>query len=256
MFIASGGHLLNTVAFGRGTRTFVAHGGWVGSWELWQQPMELMQADWRCIAYDHRGSGASTAPPQDVGPLGLVRDLFVTLDHFGVSTCVLAGESMGALTVLSAALEQPDRFAGLVIVDGVCETSGIPQDRSAVRDHYADYVTGFVNACVPEPDSEHIKRWGRQILMRADPEAAARMFESHDTPRLAPDLSQVTVPTLVIHGERDAIEPLELGVATAKAIPHAQFVVIPGAGHVPTMTRPAQVVAAINAWAASSRLDL
>jgi pimeloyl-ACP methyl ester carboxylesterase len=250
MFIPAGGHLLNAVSFGRGERTFVAHGGWVGSWELWQQPIELMQDDWRCIAYDHRGSGASTAPPEEVSPEGLVDDLFTVLDHYAVDRCVLAGESMGALTVLAAALERPDRFAGLVIVDGVTATSGTANDHAQVRAGYSSYVSGFVDACVPETDSDHLRRWGRQILLRADPESAARMLESHDVPRLAPDLTRVCVPTLVIHGDRDAIVPLEVGRATAAAIPDAELVVITGAGHVPTVTRPHAVVEAISQWAA------
>jgi pimeloyl-ACP methyl ester carboxylesterase len=250
MFIPAGGHLLNAVSFGTGARTFVAHGGWVGSWELWQQPFELMQGDWRCISYDHRGSGASTAPPRDVHPEGLVDDLFTVLDHYGVDRCVVAGESMGTLTVIDAVLQRPDRFDGLVLVDGLTETSGQATDHSAVRDGYRDYVRAFVDACTPEPDSEHLRRWGRQILLRADPDAAARMFESHDVPRLAPDLGAIAVPTLVIHGSLDMIVPPAVGEATAAAIPGAELVVIEGAGHVPTMTRPTQVVAAIDSWAA------
>lgn len=253
MFVPAGGHLLNTVDLGHGPRTLVAHGGWVGSWELWQQPIELLQPTWRCIAYDHRGSGASTAPADAVTPEGLVEDLFTVLDVLDVQRCVLAGESMGALTVLAAVLREPERFSGLVLVDGVTQTSGVPSRQDAVRAAYPDYVRAFVDACVPEPDSEHIRRWGRQILMRADPEAAARMMEEHESPRLAPDLASVRVPTLVIHGERDAIVPLEMGRAAAEAIPDAELVVIPGAGHVPTMTRPREVVGAITTWAA--RLD-
>lgn len=249
MFIPAGGHLLNAVDLGVGSRTFVAHGGWVGSWELWQQPIELMQSSWRCIAYDHRGAGASTAPPEDVHPDGLVDDLFTVLDSRGVERCVLAGESLGALTVLAAVLRAPSRFAGMVLVDGITSTSGQRRDQSAVRDAYPEYVRAFVDACVPEPDSEHLRRWGRQILSRAEPEAAARMFETHDAPALSPDLSLITVPTLVIHGEKDAIVPVAVGQATATAIPGARFVVIPGAGHVPTMTRPHDVVAAIEGWA-------
>jgi pimeloyl-ACP methyl ester carboxylesterase len=42
--------------------TFVAHGGWVGNWELWQEPFQLMQSRWRCIAYDHRGAGSGQDP--------------------------------------------------------------------------------------------------------------------------------------------------------------------------------------------------
>jgi pimeloyl-ACP methyl ester carboxylesterase len=249
MWIPAGGHLLNAVDFGDGPRTFVAHGGWVGSWELWQQPFELMQRDWRCISYDHRGSGSSTAPAGDVHPQGLVDDLFTVLDHYDVERCVVAGESMGALTVIAAALQQPERFAGLVIVDGMTETGGVATDQSAVRLAYDAYVEAFVEACVPEPDSDHIKRWGRQILLRADPESAARMFESHDVPRIAPDLGAIEVPTLVIHGRCDAIVPLSAARAAAAAIPGAELVVIDDAGHVPTMTRPHEVVAAIEAWA-------
>ena len=73
-------------------------------------------------------------------------------------------------------LQRPERFDGLVIVDGITETSGQATDHSAVRHAYDAYVHAFVEACVPEPDSEHLKRWGRKILMRADPESAARML--------------------------------------------------------------------------------
>lgn len=118
VFVPAGGYLLNTVEFGAGPDTFVAHGGWVGSWELWQQPFQLMQTRWRCIGFDHRGSGASTAPPAAITPSALVDDLFTVLDSFGVERCVLAGESLGALTCVLAVERDPSRFAGLVLVDG------------------------------------------------------------------------------------------------------------------------------------------
>lgn len=249
MFIDAGDHKLQTVQFGTGGRWFVAHGGWVGSWELWQQPMQLMQEDWRTVAYDHRGSGASTAPAEQINPDGLVEDLFTVMDHHGVDRCVLAGESMGAATCLQAVLAEPDRFLGLVLVDGVPETVGPAPDTSQIRGDYATFVHDFMEACVPEPDSEHVKRWGRQILLRADPEAAARMIESHFEQAIAPDLSRVAVPTLVIHGELDLVAPLDLGRQVASAIPGAELVVL-DSGHVPTMTRPVQVVDAINDWSA------
>lgn len=247
MFVDAGGHKLQTVQFGTGTRWFVAHGGWVGSWELWQQPMQLMQEDWRSVAYDHRGSGVSTASAEQISPEGLVEDLFTVMDHHGVDRCVLAGESMGAATCLQAVLVDPDRFLGLVLVDGVPSMVGPAPDTSQIRDDYGTFVHDFMEACVPEPDNEHVKLWGRQILLRADPEAAARMIESHFEQAIAPDLSQVSVPTLVIHGELDLIAPLDLGRQVASGIPGAELVVL-DSGHVPTMTRPVEVVDAINTW--------
>ncbi|MGZ6753818.1 MAG: alpha/beta fold hydrolase [Nocardioides sp.] len=249
MFVEAGGHLLQTVRIGTGERTFVAHGGWVGSWELWQEPMQLLQHDWRCLAYDHRGSGASTAPASDVHPHGLVDDLFAVLDHHGVERCVLAGESMGAATCLQAVIQAPERFAGLVLVDGVPAMTGEAPDVRAIRGDYPAYVAAFVDACVPEPDQEHVRRWGRQILLRADPEAAARMVESHYEQQVSPDLARVAVPTLVVHGELDAVVPLSVARQVTAALADAELVVVPGAGHVPTLTRPQAVVDAVTAWA-------
>jgi len=254
VFVAAGGFLLNTVEFGIGPLTFVAHGGWVGSWELWQEPFQLMQRRWRCIGYDHRGAGASTFPPGAVSPEGLVDDLFAVLDHYGVAQCVLAGESLGALTCVLAVTRRPDRFRGLVLVDGVLaatrERTGRLVDGS--RADYPRTVAAFVDACVPEPDSEHIRRWGRQILLRAEPEAAARILESHYEREVVANPAEVTVPTLVIHGRDDAIVPVAVGEAMAAAIPGAELVVLADTGHVPTLTRPRDVVAAIDRWAAGA----
>ena len=252
MFVPVDGHLLNTVCFGSGPATFVAHGGWVGNWELWQDPFILMQDRWRCIGYDHRGAGASTFPPDSITASALVDDLFAVLDHFDVDRCVLAGESLGALTCLQAVLRSPGRFTGLVLVDGAPAASEERQS-ALVRGARTDYpatIKAFVDACVPEPDSEHFRLWGRQILLRADPEAAARIFEAHYLPQIAPSLADVSVPTLVIHGEEDHIVPLAVGRHVAATIPGAELVVIPGAGHVPTITRPRAVVEAIDEWAA------
>lgn len=251
MFLQAGGHWLNTVQIGSAERTFVAHGGWVGGWELWQQPMELMQSQWRSIAFDHRGSGASTAPPEAVDPRGLIDDLFTVLAHYGVERCVLSGESMGAQTCLNAVIERPELFSGLVLVDGAPGSDdGEPPNTDRMRADYATYVAGFVDTCIPESDSDHLRRWARQILLRADPVAAARMLESNYEQGIVPDLPKVTVPTLVLHGALDSIVPPSFGEEMAAAIPDAEYVVIPGAGHVPTLTRPQLVVDAINSWVA------
>jgi pimeloyl-ACP methyl ester carboxylesterase len=175
------------------------------------------------------------------------------LDHFEVEACLLAQESLGALTCLQAVLREPSRFDGLVLVDGAPAASREAMEPlvNGSRSDYPATVHGFVDACIPEPDTDHIRRWARQILLRADPEAAARIFESHYEEHVAPDITQVAVPTLLVHGENDAIVPVELAKAVAAAIPGAEIVVLPGAGHVPTMTQPETVVAEIERWTAS-----
>lgn len=249
MFMPSDDVLLNLVQWGSQERpAFVAHGGWVGSWELWQEPFQLMQSRWWCVSYDHRGAGASTATAAQITPQALVDDLIRVLDHLQIERCVLAGESLGALTCMSATIAHPDRIAGLVLVDGTPAAGGGQALIEGSRTNFAETVRWFVDACVPEPDSEHVRRWGRQILLRADAEAAARILEVHAEQKIAPMAERIGVPTLIIHGEQDAIIPIAAANALAERIPDATVVTLPETGHVPTLTRPVQVVETIETW--------
>ena len=105
-------------SFGKGPPTLIAHGGWVGSGELWSQPFEILSRSWRTITYDHRGTGATINHAPAITFEILVQDLFKVLDALSVEPCVLASEPSGACIALEAALRDPSRFKGLVIVDG------------------------------------------------------------------------------------------------------------------------------------------
>lgn len=246
MFLDVNGTRLHVVSFGSGNRTFVAVGGWTGSWEVWLHPFELLTANgWRCIGYDHRGSGES--PSDDISVETLVDDVFGVLDAFGVERCVLAGESMGAAICLRAAARRPERVEGLVLASASEGrfTEGSARFAAATRDDYGPTVDGFMELCVPEDDAEHIKRWGRNILLRAEPEHAARLVEMwRDAPPVDP--RQVSVPTLLVHGNADAVATIEYARTLAETMPDAQLVELAGTGHVPPMIRPHDVVAAIE----------
>lgn len=258
VFVAVDDFVLNTVCFGDPAGpVFLAHGGWVGNWELWQEPFQLLQHVWRCVGYDHRGAGVTTARPAQITPQALVDDVFRVMDAFGVDTCVLAGESLGAVTCMAAVLQEPARFTGLVLVDGA-SSGGTTAPHPMIEGIRADYpatVRWFTDACVPEPDSEHLRRWGRQCLLRTEPELAARMFECFDEEPMLPAAESIAVPTLILHGEQDRIIPPAVGAELAARIPAAELVLLAGAGHVPTLSRPRQVVAAITDWAGRHGLD-
>ena len=113
------------------------------------------------------------------------------------------------------------------------------------------YVDGFVSACLPEPDTAPLHRWGVQTLLPAGPEAGIAMFASHADVMVP--LEEIGVPTLVIHGGADAIIPVDAGREAAARIPGAELVVLDGVGHVPPLTRPHETAAAMNDWWARIR---
>ncbi len=104
----------------------------------------------------------------------------------------------------------------------------------------------FGELCIPEADAEHVRRWATEILLRAGPEAADRLWEARGTDlQHTSRLREIQVPTLVIRGSEDRLTPAPTVEYIASHIAGSRLVTIPGAGHVPSMTRPQEVANAI-----------
>ena len=249
MFLTLPSATLHLQSFGPGPRTLLAFGGWAGSWELWAPPFNSLSRTWRTVAYDHRGSGATITPLAAITVENMVSDVFAVMDALAIEHCVLGAESAGATVALLAALERPERFDGLVLVDGLIHHPPFDASAPFVRGLRADFETTigrFVDACTPEPGSEAIRHWGRQILRASGSDAAVRLLECVAGIDLRPRVAEIALPTVLIHGDADALVPVADSVWLAGQMPQATHHILPGAGHVPTMTRPAEVAAIID----------
>ncbi len=223
MFIEVDDAKIYTVTFGPAAAPVILGiGGWIGSWELWAEPFALLSRHWRTIAYDHRGTGATVAPVESITFGRLVDDVFAVMDALGIERCVLAAESAGALTALAAARRRSDRIAGLALVDALYYQAPVRDDDpflQGLQHQYAATIDWFVAACVPEPDSDHIKRWGGQILGRASQAAAIALYRSSSEPDLRGDFGDIRQPALILHGEADAIVPVTEGAEACCSTP-------------------------------------
>lgn len=255
MFITLDDTRIFATAFGLKTQpAILALGGWIGSWEDWLEPLSLLSENRRVLAYDHRGSGITLTPAETITFDRLVEDVFVVMDALGVERCVLAAMSMGAAVALGAALRRPERISALVLVDSL-DLRGIAQEGNdmflmGLQHDYPRALEGFINACVVEADSDHIKNWGRHILNRATQEAAIALYKLSRTINLRDDLNRITQPTLLIHGDADRLASVESARWLAEMIPQVKLRMIPGAGHVPILTRPDVVAREIEQFCA------
>lgn len=251
MFLDVNGVRLHTLVFGDGPRTLLAVGGWTGSWEVWEEPIARLTArGWRCVAYDHRGAGESPVEPASITVDAMIEDVTGVLDVLGIDRCIVAGESQGGAIVQYAAARHPERFEGLVL-SAAAPTRPRPGPNAFAEACRADYpatVRDFVEACFPEPDCDHVKRWATNILLRAEPDQAARIIEMWADDGVEDlDAAAIQSPTLVLHGTADVIVPIDVSRALVERMPDATLVEFDGSGHVPTMTRPGEVVEAIVA---------
>lgn len=250
MFITVGDTKIYATSFGRATMpTMVGVGGWIGNWELWTETFSILSKDWRTIGYDHRGAGLTIAPVESITFDNLIDDVFAVMDAYGVERCMLGAESMGAMIALGAALKYPQRITGLVIVDGLYFNSTPPESNkflAGLRNAYPQTIDRFIDNCLPEKDSDHIKRWGHLIFNRATQESAIALNLLTYSVDLRGDLARIIQPTLILHGTLDSIVPLQSSQWLAKTIPNSRLVVVNDAGHVPTITRPHEVARAIT----------
>jgi pimeloyl-ACP methyl ester carboxylesterase len=249
MFVTTSQATLYCNAFGpKDAPAILGIGGWIGSGELWALPFETLSQRWRTLSYDHRGTGASVAAVESITLANLVNDVFAVLDAHGIERCVLAAESSGALTALSAALQQPQRISGLVIVDGMVFRgldSAADPFLKGLQHAYPATLDRFVDLCMPDDGPAHIKRWGRQIIDRATPEAAIALRKVNNEADIRADLSKIQHPTLIIHCDGDKIVPIEQARTLASNLPYAELVVLQDSGHIPTMTRPGEIAGLI-----------
>jgi 3-oxoadipate enol-lactonase len=202
----------------------------------------LERSGHRVIAYDARGHGRSTpAPsPEAYSYDDLGSDLIAVLDDRGIERGVLAGASMGAHTLLWAALNAPERVAGLVVITPAYDpATQLDEKRLARWDALADGlsrggVEGFISAHgrpdVPEDWQETVLKVTRQRLSQHEhPEAVADALRA--VPRSRPfdtvdELAAISVPVAVVASsdEPDPGHPQAVGEAYAAAIPGARLV--------------------------------
>jgi pimeloyl-ACP methyl ester carboxylesterase len=253
MFLDIEGHKMWAVDIGAGPRTILAHSGWTGTFEDWIDIMGLMSPRWRAVAYDHRGAGESAFPPETISTEALVDDVFRVMDKMKIDRCVIGGFSRGTWIVLQAVLRDPSRFDGLILMNGaggVQRPDAPPTQRIGLAkfpgETYRDKLRWFMERCTPEPDVEHVRRLGVNVLQRATPEAAQALgdIKLPETDWVG-RLSELKIPTLLIHGEKDfAIDEASMRYAQS-LIPNSKLVILEGSGHVPSITRPKDIHAAI-----------
>jgi 3-oxoadipate enol-lactonase len=240
---------LSVESQGEGPRAILFIHGFPLDRSIWRDQVAGLEGWWR-IAPDLRGMGRSEAPESGYSMGHYAEDLAGVLDALDVERVVLCGLSMGGYVAFECLRRWPDRVTGLVLMDTRAEPDS-PEARrgrdAMIAGVRSDGVSSVAAAMLPRmlrpaTLTEH-PALAEQVrtMMAATPVpgvagALAAMRDRPDSRSLLPTLGRV--PTLVMVGEEDALAPPEVARAMAEAIPGAEYHVIAGAGHLPTLEQP------------------
>jgi 3-oxoadipate enol-lactonase len=224
---------------GRGTPLVLLHGYPLDN-HLWDDIAPLLEDTFDLIQPDLRGFGKSTTVESPYSMDDYASDIAGLLDQFSIQKTAIVGHSMGGYVALAFARLYPERVSGLGLVS--TQVLADPPDRKEARYKSAADVSekgigGVVEAMTPKFTSdERLQRIAREMMERQQPAAfigALRaMAERTDSSSL---LSSFKFPVVIIHGEADALIPIDRAREVKNAVPRAHLVELKGTGHMPMM---------------------
>jgi pimeloyl-ACP methyl ester carboxylesterase len=189
---------------------------WALNGDIWEyQLTELVDQGLRCIAYDRRGHGRSTDPGRGYDYDRLADDLAALINQLDLADVTLVGFSMGnGEAVRYLQRHGSARIARLLMVSTIPPQSdgslfngmiaALKQDRPAF---FANGVTAFTGGHAAV--SPAMTEWVIAQFMRASPKGTIECMRAISRGDFRADMRAVTVPTLIVHGDKDQVNPLE-----------------------------------------------
>lgn len=241
--------------------TFLLYHGYARNMLFWQAWVPLLGADYRVLRMDARGCGETSKPPP--GSVfsfeQLAGDAVGLMDTLGIERVHWVGESSGGIVGLAAALAHPRRLSSLTLCDTpfkrpaqIASTYTLGEnDRAAAFDKYG--VDGWCRKTLSyrldtEQASPQLCEWYIEQMGKTPKHVAIAMEKAVGQGDFWPHLPNITVPTLVLAGEKSPIAQEAQMKQMQQRLPAAKLVLFPGSGHGINLTAPERCVAEIRTF--------
>ena len=234
---------------GDGPAVIFSH-GFLMDGSMFEAQVEVLRGDYRCVTWDERGHGETTA----LGPFTYwdsADDALALLTHLGIEQATFAGMSQGGFLSMRAALRAPERVRALVLIDsqsGLEDPDMLPLFDAMYEEWMANGPAAVQEAAAamilgPDVDtSGWYAKWA--ALDRSQFTFPYRTLIDRD--EITDRLCQISQPTLIIHGSADAAIPMWRAEQLRDGLPgFRELVVVDGAGHASNVSRPDVVNAAL-----------
>jgi len=250
---------------GEGPALVLLHGFLCDS-RCWRRQLEELSDEFRVVAWDAPGAGATPDPPDPFTITDWSRCLAEFLDVVGIEQARVLGLSWGGVLAQDFYRQFPSRVVGLVLADTYAGWKGsLPEAAVGHRLERCERESSL-------PPEEFVTRWVPEMFTEAAPQGLhdemsgvmsgfhplgfrlmARTLADTDTTDLLP---RIDVPTLLLWGDDDQRSPLGIAEQLHAAIPNAELAVIANAGHVSNMEQPDAFNAHVRRFFRSAELEV
>ena len=259
-------HNINFHGAADGQPMLFAH-GYGCDQNMWRYVWPEFERDFRVVLFDHVGAGGSDLAAYDTDHHSSLRgyalDVLEICRELDLRDVVFVGHSVSSMVGVLAAVEEPDRFAKLVLVGpspryiddadyvGGFQASDIDEMLESLDSNYLGWSTAMAPVIMGNPDRPGLGEELTASFCRTDPAIAKRFARVTFTSDNRADLDKVATPTLVLQCTEDVIAPITVGEFVRDSIPGAQMVLLNATGHCPNLSAPEQTTEAIAAFVRS-----
>lgn len=229
---------------------------------MWRFVSPAFEDKFRVVLFDHVGAGGSDLKAYDHKKYstleGYADDVVEIGNDLRLKDAIFVGHSVSAMIGLLASLKAPGMFRSLVMVgpspryiDDDNYVGGFKQQQIAeLLDFLANNHMGWSTAMAPvimgNSDRPELGEELTNSFCRTDPAIAkdfARVTFNSDN---RADLSEVSIPTLILQCSEDVIAPLAVGEYVHRNIPNSELVILKATGHCPNLSAPDEVISAMR----------
>ena len=225
-------------------------------WEspTWQHWIRFFSEHFHYIRYDERGCGLTDWEVPDLSLEGWIDDLESVIDAARPEGPVaLLGISQGAATCIAYATRNPDRVSRMVLYGGYARGYNHRANPEKMREYEVvrdairvgwgkenpAFRQLFTSRFLPEGTLEQLTAFNELCRRTTSAEVAAKIMDVRAELNVVELLSEVRVPTLVIHAREDHVIPLAEGRLLASGIRDAEFVELESKNHILLENEPA-----------------
>ena len=224
---------------GKGTPLVLLH-GYPLDHRLWDDVVPLLEDQFDLILPDLRGFGESTTVDSFYTMEDIASDITGLLDYLGIQKTAIAGHSMGGYVALAFARVYPERVTGIGLISSqvLADTPAKREDRFKTAAEVADKgPASVVELMTPKfTNDTRLQEFARSSMELQQPAAyigaLKAMGERVDS---TPLLKSISYPVVIVHGDADALVPIDRAREVKSALPNAYLVEISGVGHMPMM---------------------
>jgi sigma-B regulation protein RsbQ len=253
----------NVKVKGTGTRSILFAPGFGCDQTVWNLVVKAFEDDYQIILFDYVGSGNSDLKAYDMKRYstlnGYAQDVLDVCAALDLKDTIFVGHSVGAMIGMLASLKHPEYFSHLIMLGPSPCYLNVPPDYyggfekeqllgliEMMEKNYIGWATVFAATVLNNPNRPELKKELEDRFCSTDPIIARQFAEAVFFSDNRKDLSNVTVPSLILQCSEDIIAPDAVGEYLHQHLPYSTLTKMKATGHFPHMSHSEETIKLIH----------